>query len=361
MLFISILLFIVIIGFLIFAHEFFHFLAAKRAKVKVEEFCIGFPPRIFKRKKGETLYSIGVIPFGGFVKMFGENSRKKSKGSFYQKSIGKRAQIVAAGVLSNFLIAIIFFSVTFKIGYPEVIEKEIPQNVKNVNIQIAAIAKDSPADKAGIKPGDKIIEIKTENFTGKPTEIEEVQKITKESLGKPIILLIQRGNKTIEKEIIPRKKPPKEEGPIGVILVKTGIVKYSLSQAISKGFKSTFILSRLTLSAFYQIIKNALFGKKVPGLELTGPIGAGGFFTQMVNLGLPYILYFIALLSLNLAIINAFPFPALDGGKLMFLVIEKIKKSPVKTEIENIINQIGLAILIILMIIITFKDIRRFF
>jgi regulator of sigma E protease len=356
MLFLKILTFVFIVGFLIFIHEFAHFFSAKRAKVKVEEFCIGFPPRIFKKKRGETLYSIGAIPVGGFVKIFGEDSREKSKGSFYGKKVGIRAKIVAAGVLSNFILAVILFSIAFKVGYPQAIETDkIPSNTKEINVQITAIAKNSPAEKAGIKPGDKITAIKTAKVVEAPKSIEEVQKFTQENLENKIVLSVKRGSQTLEKEVIPRKIPPSGEGPIGISLSTTAIVEYAWPGAIAQGFKATFIIIRLTFELLYRLI----IGPKIPGIEAAGPIGAGGIFVQIADLGFVYIIYFTALLSLNLALINALPFPALDGGRLLFLLIEKIKKAPIKIEIENIVNQVGFALLIVLMVVITFKDIQR--
>lgn len=362
MLFLNILLFIFIIGFLIFVHEFFHFITAKRAKVRVEEFGIGFPPRIFKKKKGETLYSIGAIPLGGFVKLFGEESREKKKGSFFQKSVGLRTQIVLAGVVANFLIAVIFFSLALKIGYPQAIEEgKIPKNTRETSIQITGIAKDSPAEVSGIKVGDKITAITAGNIFQKPETLEEVQNFTKEHLGEKLVLTLQRGKQVVKKEIVPRRITPEDEGPMGVALNATAIVNYTWPESVINGTKATFLLGRATIEAFSQIIKNAVSGKKVPGMELAGPIGAGNIFNQMADLGFVYIIYFTALISLNLAIINSLPFPALDGGRVIFLLIEKIRKKPVKIEIENIVNQTGLALLMILMIVLTFKDIKRLF
>lgn len=359
MVLVNIIIFIFIIGFLIFVHEFFHFLAAKKINAKVEEFCIGFPPRLYKKKVGETLYSIGIIPFGGFVNIFGDDPEDKRKGSFYKKPVMQRFQVIAAGVISNFLIAIILFSIVFFIGYPQVIEKKTPENAKDVNIQIIFIAKNSPAEKAGLLVGDKIILLSLKNNAIRPEEISEVQDFTQKNAGEKITLTIKRGEKIIQKIIKPRENPPENEGPIGIMLAKTGIIKYSFLESVLMGFKTTYRYTKLTIWSMGKVIKNAITRTTTPGLEFSGPIGVGGYFVKMADLGFVYIIHFTAVLSLGLAILNSLPFPALDGGRMVFLGIEKVKRGPVKPEIENYVNKIGLVLLIILMIVITIKDVKN--
>jgi regulator of sigma E protease len=361
MLIINILIFVFILGFLIFTHELCHFIAAKRAKARVEEFCIGFPPRIYKIKKRGTLYSLGIIPFGGFVKIYGEDPGEKGKGSFYRLKFSQRFWIIAAGVISNFLVAVILFAIVYFIGYPQAIEGKTPPNAKDVAVQIILISEDSPAEAVGLKIGDRIISLSTENITVEPKEIEDVQNFTKANLGKKATITIQRGEEIIQKNIKLREDYPENEGSMGVMLAKTGIIEYSLLESVVMGIKTTYRYTRLTFWAVSQMIKDAISGTKTPGLELSGPIGAGGLFVELANLGFIYIINFTAILSLSLAIFNSLPFPALDGGRLLFLGIEKVKKKPVKPEIEQRVNQVGLAILVILMILITVKDVRGLF
>lgn len=364
MLFLSIVVFVIVISILIISHEFLHFLTAKRLNVKVEEFCIGFPPRIFTKKRGDTIYSIGILPGGGFVKVWGLDLKEKEPSSFYQKTIKKRAAIVLAGVLGNFLLAIILFSIGFSIGLPEVIKGKVPAGAKDVGILIVEVAKDSPAQVADIKIGDKIVKIENPktNLQRKIREIEDVQNFTKFSLGEEILLTLQRGNKILVKKVIPRENPPPQEGPIGIGMVKTARISYPLPRAILKGFSYTFLLIKETIKFFFEVIKEIILKRKiVEGVELTGPVGIGILISQMMELGWIYVLQFTAILSLNLAILNILPFPALDGGRLVFLLVEKIRKRPVKLEIENFVNQIGFALLAILMIIITFRDIQKLF
>lgn len=377
MLFLTIVIFIFILGFLIFVHEFAHFIVAKKSGVFVEEFGFGYPPRIVgvcKEKKKwkalwgpkeiktqSTIYSLNFIPFGGFNKISGENSREKKAGSFYEKSIGTRARIIFAGVAANFLLAAVLFSVVLGIGFPQAIEGSIPPGAKNVGIQITKIAKDSPADKTGIRIGDKIKEMKADNEVIIIKEIEDIQNFTKEHLDSEIIMALERGNQMFEKKVTPRENPPDNEGSIGIGLVKTAEIAYPFPQAIVKGFERTFWLTGATVSVFSKAIKNAFQNQPVEGFEIAGPIGIVSIVSQISDLGWIYLVQFTAILSLNLAIINILPFPALDGGRLIFLFIEKIKKHPVKIEVENLVNQIGFVLLILLMVIVTFKDVQKLF
>lgn len=363
MLFFNVLIFVFILGFIVFVHEFCHFIAAKKAKAKVEEFCIGFPPRILKKKRGDTLYSVGIIPWGGFVKIMGEDpTEKQKKGFFYTLNFGQRFWIILAGVISNFLLAILFFTIAYSLGYPQVIENERETRLaKDVGIQIIFVQKDSPAEKAGILIGDKIIKMKSQREEISPKEIKEVQNFSKRYAGEIVKIEIKRGKKNLEVKLIPRKKTLPNEGAMGVMLAKVGTIKYSPANAFLLSFKVSFEYIKLTFWALGRIIKDAFLGKKTPGLELTGPIGAGSIFSRVANLGFSYIIYFTALISLSVAIFNSLPFPALDGGRFLFLIIEKIKNSPINPKIEKTINQIGFALLIILTIFITIKDIIRLF
>ncbi|MFH0987341.1 MAG: M50 family metallopeptidase [Patescibacteria group bacterium] len=360
MVILSILIFLLVINFLVVSHELFHFIAAKRAHLKVEEFCIGFPPRIFKKKREETVYSIGLLPLGGFVKIEGMDTSDRTP-TFYSKSVRERFWIIFAGVVANFFLAIILFSIGFSVGLPQAIEKDVPPGARNIGISIVEVAADSPAEKAGIKLGDKIIKI-TETLSGQEKlikEIDEVKNITDGNRGKTLIFTLGRGNKIIKKEVLARTSPPENEGAIGIAMARTAIVSYPWYQSILKGVRTTLDLSSATFKYLFQAARDAISGKEVKGIEFRGPIGIGVMVSQMLELGGVYVLQFTAILSLNLAILNALPFPALDGGRLFLLLIEKIRKRPLSYKIESLINNVGFAILIILMIIVSFQDVRR--
>jgi len=374
----TIVLFLLILGVIVFVHELGHFVMAKLYNVKVEEFALGFPPRIFSFKKGETEYSLNSIPLGGYCKIMGEDGEDKSNPrSFGSKSVGKRALILSAGVLMNFFLAFVIFSAIFMAGFPQdvtnknlsiirsdnynsleadnIIQMEGAKSVKDIKVQISEIVKDTPADEAGLEAGDTITKADEKEIKS----IEELQNYTKENLGKSITLGILRGKENITKEIIPREEYPDDEGAMGVSLVKTAVVSYSPLEAIKKGHEYTVLLTILIITAFATIIHSLLTtGRTVA--EVSGPIGIAAMTQQAAAMGFMTVLNFMALISVNLAIINALPFPALDGGRLLFLAVEKIKGSPINQRWEAKANNVGFALLMLLMVVVTFKDVAKF-
>lgn len=351
----TIIVFLIILSILIFVHEFGHFISAKKAGLRVEEFGFGFPPRLFGIKRSETIYSINWIPLGGFVKIFGEDGKAKNdKRSFASRPIWQRAIILTAGVAMNFVLAALLLSIGFKLGLPQVLEGD-EKNIKEVKIQLIQIAKNSPADRAGLKIGDEIIALNGKQIK----DIEEFQKLIKKKAGKEIILQIKHLNERKEIKVIPRRHPPKNEGALGISLAKTAIISYSWHEALWRGITMAFSITILIIVTFYEIIKNLILGHPFAA-ELAGPIGIAVLTHQATKMGFVYILQFASLLSINLAVINILPFPALDGGRLLFLLIEKIRKKPADQKIENLIHTIGFALLILLMVFVTFRDVARF-
>jgi regulator of sigma E protease len=340
-----------------------HFISAKRAGIKVEEFGFGFPPKIFSFQKGETTYSLNAIPLGGFVKIFGEESeenRSQSKRAFYNRPIWQRAIILVMGVVMNLILAVILLSFVHMIGVPTFVEQGQEANYRNIRIQIIETAKDSPAENAGIKVGDAILELKIKNQKLKINEIEDVQKFVAFHVGEEITITIKRGNEILEKNLTPRVNPPEEEGALGIAMSKTGLVSYPWYQAILKGLETTGKLAVTMIKMFWLLIKTLLFQGKIIG-EIAGPVGIAVLTSQVVHLGWVYVLQFAAILSINLAIINILPFPALDGGRLLFLLIEKIKGKPIKFKTERLTHAIGFMILIGLMVVITLRDVIKLF
>jgi regulator of sigma E protease len=351
----TIIVFLIILGLLIFVHEFGHFIAARRAKIRVEEFGFGFPPRLFGIKRGETIYSLNWIPLGGFVKIYGEDGKgKQDKKSFASRPIWQRAIILTAGVFMNFVLAAVLLSFGFKLGLPQALTGQ-EKNIKEAKIQLVQIVKNSPADLAGLKIGDEIISFDEKQIT----EIEKFQKLTKEREGEEIILRIKSSGEKKEIKLTPRKNPPEGEGSLGVALVKTAIVSYPLHEALWRGITMTFSVTVLIVVTFYEIIKNFILGEPLAA-DLAGPVGIAVLTHQAAKMGFVYVLQFAALLSINLAIINILPFPALDGGRLLFLAIEKIRRKPADQKVENLIHTIGFAFLILLMVFVTFRDVTKF-
>ncbi|MBI2446509.1 MAG: RIP metalloprotease RseP [Parcubacteria group bacterium] len=347
---ITILVFILILGILVLVHEFGHFIVAKKSGLTVEEFGFGFPPRIFSWKSGETIYSINLLPLGGFVKILGEDgSETNNSKSFSSKSIVIRSLITAAGVMMNFALGAMLLIIGFYIGLPQVVSEENETLAKNVQIQIIAINHNSPAEKAGLKLGDSI-----ENFS----EILIFQDFISKNKGQEINLKIKRGQGNLEIKTVPRVSPPEGEGALGIALAKTGLVSYPWYQSVWLGIKSSFIITWEIIKGFFGLIKNLLVSGKVPQ-EVAGPVGIAVLAGQATALGFVYLLQLVALISLNLAVLNLIPFPALDGGRLLFLAIEKIKGSKVNPKIENAIHSVGIVLLLVLVALITYRDILK--
>lgn len=375
----TIILFLLILGVIVFVHELGHFMMAKLYGVKVEEFALGFPPRIFSFKKGETEYSLNAVPLGGYCKIVGEDGEDKDNPrSFGSKSIGKRFLILSAGVIMNFALAFVIFSAIFMAGFPQnvtneslsiiksensqgsseankVIQMEGAKSVRDVKIQISEVKKDTPADEAGLEAGDTIVKAGEKEIKS----IEDLQGYTEENLGEPVVLSIVRGKENITKEITPRVEYPDGEGAMGVSLVKTAVVSYAPLEAIRKGYEYTVHLTIFIIMAFATIIWGLVTTGKTAA-DVSGPIGIAVMTQQAASMGFITVLNFTALISVNLAIINALPFPALDGGRLLFLMVEKIKGSPINQRWEAKANNVGFALLMLLMLVVTFKDIAKF-
>ncbi len=354
---------IIIIAFfslisLIIIHELGHFLLAKRFGVKVEEFGIGYPPRLFGKKIGETIYSINLLPFGAFVKIYGQEKRIEDPRSFTTKPFWQKVLIIVAGVISFWIVAAILLSIVMGIGVPTIIQDEENQGLVDPKIQITAIASNSPAEKAGLKPGDTIMGISGTDIN----KVKEVQGFTQAHKGEKIILTIRRGKEVFDVSLVPRVSPPENEGAMGVALARTALKSYPWYQAPIKGIVATGNLTLMIIKVWGTTIMNLFQGKGVPaGVEVKGIVGIFGLFIQVGAMGVSYFLQFIAMISVSLALINILPIPALDGGWLLFLVIEKLKGRPLNQKIVQNISLVFFFLLIALMIWVTIKDIAQLF
>lgn len=359
----SAIIFIIVLGILVLVHEFGHFITAKKAGLKVEEFGFGFPPRLFGIKRGETTYSINWIPFGGFVKIFGEDGgHKENKRSFSGAKPGKKALIISAGVIMNFLLAVVFLSIGNAVGLRVGIEDKdiLDGKATNPKIQIIGVAPNSPAQQSGLGVLDEIVGFKIDGQEKNIKTVSDVQNIVSQNLGKEFLILIKSGDGVVEKKITPRKNPPASEGALGISLGASGIIKYPVQQAIGRGAYDAVMILEQTVIGYGTLIKNVFISGK-PGVELSGPIGIAVVTGRAAKLGVAYLMQFTSLISINLAVLNFLPFPALDGGRLIFVIVEKIRRKAIPVKIENAVNAAGFALLILLMIYITTKDIIKFF
>lgn len=345
---------------LIILHELGHFLVAKKFGVKVEEFGIGLPPRIFGKKIGETVYSLNLLPFGAFVKIYGETDEKQEYWAFTQKPVWQRVLIVIGGVVSFWIISAILLSIVMGLGVPTNISDEEDGNLINPKVQIVAVAPDSPAEIVGIKSGDAIREFKIQNSTFEIRKVKEVQELTEKYKGEEVVLTIERGKEVFDVSLVPRPEPPEGQGAMGVALVRTAIKSYPWYQAPIQGIIATGNLTMTVIQGWITALFNAIKGEPT-GVQLMGPIGIFGLFTQVSQLGATYFIQFVAIISIYLALFNILPIPSLDGGKLVFLGIEAVRKRPVSLKTEQQITTFFFALLIALIIWVTIKDIARIF
>ena len=357
-------IFIIILTFsiLIILHELGHFLVAKKFGVRVEEFGLGLPPRLFGKKIGETIFSLNAIPFGGFVRMYGLEENIKSPQSFTGKTVWQRFLIIIAGVAVFWLVAVILFSIIFGIGAPVAISDDENGNLTNIRVQIMAITSESPADKVGLKIEDTIRKIQISDFQYSINKVQNVQKLTEKYEGQEIVLTIQRGQEIFEVSLTPRVDPPENEGAIGVALVRTAIKTYSWYEAPAKGVLTTISMTGRIIQGWGQIITLAIRGEEMPPeVKVMGPIGIFDFMGNRLQMGIIYFLHFIAVICLFLTIFNLLPIPALDGGKLLFLTIEAVRGKPISQKIEQNITAFFFFLLIGLMIFVSIQDIARIF
>ncbi len=350
--------FIVIVGLsiLILSHEAGHFFAAKFFNLKVDEFGFGFPPRMFawrpfgaaQGKKGETEYSFNWLPFGGFVKIAGENgefgsdpasareeiSPEEKSRLFSNQSAFRRSIIILAGVVMNFLIGWLLLSAVLMIGTPPA-------------LVITDVQPGSPAEAAGITGGDII-----RNFSDSQSFISFVN----ERRGQPTTITVFRGGEELSFTATPRVSVGEKEGPLGVVLVDAGSPPQNPILALWNGLLSSFDIVRATIAGFYELVASLIF--KATLLEgVVGPVGIFTVAQETGKVGIIYLFQLLSLISINLAVVNLIPFPALDGGRFFMILVEKIKGSPISRKTEAAINAVGFVFLIFLMVAITIRDI----
>lgn len=358
---ISIIVIILSLILLMALHEFGHFIAAKSFGVKVEEFGIGYPPRIFGKKWGETVYSLNLLPFGAFVKILGEDEETDHKRSFSQQPIWKRIVVTLGGVASFWLIAIVMYGIVIACwGMLGAIDDKMPQS--NASVIVLGVTSRSPADLAGVKLGDIIVNVKgTDTDSIAIDKVSQVQEIVSKHKGDNLVLTLKRGDKLLDVPLVPRKEFPSNEGPMGVGLARIAKMYFPWYEAPYQGAK---LVARQTI-LMAQVLKDALFnlvrGKRVEGIQLVGPIGIGAIMNQAITQGVDIFLSYLGMIAVWMALFNVFPIPALDGGKLLFLIIEAIRKKPVPMAVEQRVSGAFFLLLIFLMAVITIKDIIGLF
>ncbi|PIP73532.1 MAG: RIP metalloprotease RseP [Candidatus Lloydbacteria bacterium CG22_combo_CG10-13_8_21_14_all_47_15] len=364
----TIIIFILILALLILVHELGHFLVAKKAGVKVPEFGLGFPPKILGKKIGETEYTLNLIPFGGFVKIVGENAEEDippedRPRSFMVQPKAVQAAIIVAGVSFNWLFAWILLSAGFMSGLPASTETVAREAfVGEPVLTITSVLPGSPAAESGLRAGDEILA-----FSSNGDGIQDIKEVVmaqdfiashgNNALG----VLYRRGDGAPAfAEAVPEAGIVEGKQAIGITMSVLGIAKYSLPDALWEGLRTTSHLTVAIATGLFELMTDLVRGNAdLSGIA--GPVGIAGMVGEASTLGFIHLLTFTALISINLAIINLVPFPALDGGRLLFIVIEAIKGSPISQKVTQVANTVGFVLLIGLMLLVTYNDIARLF
>lgn len=353
----SVISFLIVLGLLIFVHEFGHFLFAKLFKVKVLKFSLGFGPKLFGKQIGETEYLISAFPLGGYVKMYGESptaeiEKGEESRAFTLKPVWQRFAIVAGGPGFNLLFAVFLFALVFSIaGMPHPI----------TGTKIGGVNPGSPAEAAGLQSGDIILSI-----NGQSTEKwEEVSELIRNSEGMPVTLVVKRGEDTITATGQPTEQETKNI--FGEVTGKRLLLGISRSdevffepvppiKALSAGFIQTWNFIYLTIMGIIKI-----FQKIVPASELGGPILIAQLAGKQMETGWLNLMYFMGIISVNLGILNLFPVPILDGGHLVFYSMEAIRRKPLSMRTQEMLQQVGLVLLVSLMFFVFYNDLVRIF
>jgi regulator of sigma E protease len=340
----TIVSFLGILIVLVFAHEFGHFITAKLAHVKVEEFGIGFPPRIISFKRGGTTYSINSIPLGGFTKMVGEED-PTLPGSLASKSIPVRILVLSAGSLMNILLPVLLFSISFM----------IPHDIPLEKVQVQEVAPGSPAQTAGIEPGDTILSINGHIIRNRGDVGYYVQLY----LGSQVNMVLQSDDlPPKEVNVQPRWNPPPGQGATGIKIIGVDSTTVRESEPIWEAVPSSIVHCWDVLILFRNEVIGWFIGGTPP--QVTGPIGIAQITGQVAKAGISPLLEFAALISINLAIINIFPFPGLDGGRLIFVFLEWIRRGKrISSKREGLVHLIGFAVMILLIVIVSYFDIAH--
>ncbi len=353
----DLIIFIVALSVLVLVHEFGHFFAARKTGVRVE-FGLGLPPKIVGKKFGETVYSLNWLPIGGFCKLYGEDSTEESivgqnknkSESFQYKNPWQKLLIVLGGVLMNLVLAIVIFSIVYTIlGVP----------TERDRVSIVAVSKNSPAEKIGLQEKDIIVGVNQKEIKKSEELIEEVAKYK----GGMVMLNVVKngGGEKSSVQIEVRENPPEGEGSMGVAISNTELVKfpwYRIDKGIMAGFKEAYYWGEIIFGGVVKMIKGLLTGQ-VPK-DVSGPIGMYEATSAIKkNQGILAVIHFFGIVSVNLAVVNILPFPALDGGRIIFVIYEMITKKRANQKIETTVNNLGMLILLALILLITVGDIGR--
>lgn len=363
---ISFIAFVLVFGILVFVHELGHFLAAKRFGVRVDEFALGLPPRIWSKKKGETLYALNLIPIGGYCKLYGEDGdRSDAKDNLQNKRPWQKASIFAAGVVMNFVLAYILLAGFYLVGGQSIITgmNEHRGVINNQHVTISEVEKDSPAAKSGIEAGDIILKVNGVDAFYSTVVSGEVQNA--KANGQDIAVTLQRGNQELTKDLdtytdkitVDDREVTVER--VGIVMENTGKIRAKWYMAPIVAAQELLRLTGLTISGVYDFFKTLVTRFRLSE-NVGGPVAIYQLTGTAAELGIAALVQIMIMLSIALGVFNILPFPALDGGHILFLGIEKIRGKEIAQSTKNLVNLVGFGLLLVLVAVITWGDLGRF-
>ncbi len=389
----TIILFVFVLSILVTAHEFGHFMAARKSGMKVHEFGIGFPPRaigvykdpktgkwvwVKKAKKGDvkntvgggdredqdtypsTVYSVNWLPLGGFVRIKGENGEDANDpDSFGYQKTWKKVVVLVAGVVMNFLLAAVLLGFGFMIGLPTDVTDGLDNSAVLVNeptVVIQQVENGSPADIAGIQAGDTFQAINNTAIHN----TKELVAFVKENGQEAVSVFISRGEENITVQLTPEFDKETERARMGIVIADAAIVRYPWYLAIWKGIVAAVLGTAGIAAGFFLLLKGFILGQGL-AFDVAGPVGIAAIIGDSARLGINYLINVTAMISLSLAVINILPIPALDGGRLVFVLIEKIFKKKVSMKYEQAAHTVGFVLLLFLIIVVTVRDVIGLF
>lgn len=371
----TVLLFLVVLSVLVLVHEFGHYVAARIVGVKAEEFGYGFPPRLLgfikekagwrRAKRGEqsvpgkTIWSVNWLPIGGFVRLKGElGEGGNDQDSFQAKPAWHRFFILGAGVAMNWLLAALIFSVAFSIGVPTELSS-LPSSaiITDRGVQVTEVLPASAADEAKLLPGDHITQVN--GIAVK--DAAHARDLLSQAAANQTVTLVARTDGAEPRTVKTALRFLEELGHpgLGVALADIGTVRYPVPIALLEGVRLTATYTWMVVAGFGSLVKDLVSGLK-PNADITGPVGIAVMTGRIAEQGTWSLMHFTAILSINLAVINFLPIPALDGGRVLFLIIEAVRRRKVHLNTEALVHRIGFLFLLILILLVTLQDLRRF-
>ncbi len=349
------IIFILVLLVTVLVHEWGHYFAAKKSGMVVDEFGFGIPPKLFSWKKGETEFSINALPIGGFVRIAGESGDPRpdivEHRLFSNRPRIKQAIVLIAGVVCNFLLGWLLLSTSYLIGVPQIADTGTPE--------VISVLSNSPAAAAGIGLRDKVLQVTVGKSTIQEPNTEALRMLVQEEPGETIIFTIERKGEQKMVPITPTLNAETGIYSIGLAAEPLMIAKAPIHKALWVGFKDAWGVTKNVVHALGALVVG-IFSKAGGGLsEFIGPVGLATAISDASQVGISYFLSFVALISLNLAVLNLAPFPALDGGRLLILGLETLFKRKFNKTAVGIIHAIGFGLLILLMVVLTVQDVRR--